>query len=257
MKILCIGDVVSRAGRESVREHLERIISENGISLTVINGENLSHGRGMSRSTYDEMMSVGVNGFTLGNHTWNCKDIVSLLSYQNNVIRPANFPKSTPGKGSMILKTPDGEKVGFINLSGRTYMEPVSCPFEAAEREINRLKSETNIIFVDFHAEATSEKQALGWYLDGKVTAVFGTHTHVQTADEVILPKGTGYITDLGMTGAFYSVLGMERRAVIQKFMTGMPQKFEVAEGKARFCGCIFEVEKDGRCVGIERISLM
>ncbi len=257
MKILCIGDVVSRSGREAVREHLQCLVENKNIDLTVMNGENLSHGRGISRAAYDEMISLGVNGFTLGNHTWNCKDVISLLSYQNNVIRPANFPKAVPGNGSMILKTNSGEKVGFINISGRTYMEPVSCPFEAAEREINRLKAETNTIFVDFHAEATSEKIALGWYLDGKVSAVYGTHTHVQTADEVILPKGTGYITDLGMTGAFYSVLGMERRPVIQKFMTGMPQKFEVAEGKAKFSACVFETDKQGKCVNVERISLM
>ena len=257
MKILCIGDVVSRSGRECVREHLGRIVREKDISLTVINGENLSHGRGISRNSYDEMMGLGVNGFTLGNHTWNCKDAISLLSYQDNIIRPANFSKSAPGRGSMILKTKSGEKVGFINVLGRTYMEPVSCPFEAVDREISRLKAETNIIFVDFHAEATSEKIALGWHLDGKVSAVFGTHTHVQTSDEVILPKSTGYITDLGMTGAFYSVLGMERSPVIRKFITGMPQKFEVAEGKARFCGCIFDVDKDGKCTGIERIDIM
>lgn len=257
MKILCIGDVVSRSGREAVRLYLDNLIKEKHIDLVVINGENLSHGRGISRNTYDEMVSIGIDGFTLGNHTWNCKDVINLLSYQKNIIRPANFSKTAPGNGSMILKTRSGEKVGFINVSGRTYMEPVSCPFEAVDREINRIKSETNIIFVDFHAEATSEKIALGWYLDGKVTAVYGTHTHVQTSDEIILPKGTGYITDLGMTGAFYSVLGMERRPVIQKFMTGMPQKFEVAEGKARFSACVFEADADGKCVGIERICLM
>ena len=257
MKVLCIGDVVSRPGREMLYNHLQRIKDENNIALTIINGENLSHGRGISRKTYDEMMSVGVDGITLGNHTWNCKDVVNILSYNNNVIRPANFSKNCPGSGSMILKATGGEKVGVINIIGRTYMESVDCPFEAVEREIKKIKNQTDIIFVDFHAEATSEKQAMGWFLDGKVSAVFGTHTHVQTADEVILPKGTGYISDLGMTGAFYSVLGMERQCVIEKFMTGMPRKFSVADGKARFCGCIFDVDDKGICRNVERITFM
>lgn len=257
MKIFCIGDVVSRPGREIVREYLPEIIKENQVDITIINGENLSHGRGMSRRVYDEMCEMGIAGFTMGNHTWDCKDIINILSYNQNVIRPANFSSKCPGQGSMILKTKSGQKVGIINLSGRTYMEPVGCPFEAADREINKLKKETDIILVDFHAEATSEKQALGWYLDGKVSAVFGTHTHVQTSDEVILPKGTGYITDLGMTGAFYSVLGMERQPVINKFISGMPGKFTVADGKARLCGCIFQVDNKGICTGVERITIM
>ncbi len=257
MKILCIGDVVSRAGRECVRTHLENIVKEKNIDLVIINGENLSHGRGISRNTYDEMCSIGVHGFTLGNHTWNCKDVVNILSYNNNVIRPANYSSACPGKGSMILKTSLGEKVGILNLAGRTYMEAAACPFETAEKEIKKLSAETNIILVDFHAEATSEKQAMGWFLDGKVSVVYGTHTHVQTSDEVILPKGTAYITDLGMTGAFYSVLGMERQAVIEKFKTGMPQKFSVADGIARFCGCVFEIDTSGKAIDVERISIM
>ena len=257
MKILCIGDIVSRAGRECARTHLENIVNEKSIDLVVANGENLSHGRGMSRNSYDEMCSIGINGFTLGNHTWNCKDIVNILSYNDNVIRPANYSAACPGKGSMILKTRSGEKVGIINIAGRTYMEAAGCPFDAAEKEIKKLSQETNIILVDFHGEATSEKQAMGWFLDGKVSAVYGTHTHVQTADEIILPKGTAYITDLGMTGAFYSVLGMERQAVIEKFRTGMPQKFSVADGKSRFCGCVFEIDSSGKALSVERISIM
>lgn len=257
MRVLCIGDVVSRPGREMLYNHLQRIKDENDIALTIINGENLSHGRGISRKTYDEMIALGVDGITLGNHTWNCKDVINILSYNNNIIRPANFSKTCPGNGSMLLKSATGEKVGVVNIIGRTYMESVDCPFEAVEREIKKLKNHTDIIFVDFHAEATSEKQAMGWFLDGKVSAVFGTHTHVQTADEVILPKGTGYITDLGMTGAFYSVLGMERQSVIEKFMTGMPKKFIVADGMARFCGCIFDVDEKGICKTVERITFM
>ena len=157
----------------------------------------------------------------------------------------------------MLLKAADGSKVGVINLLGRTYMNPCDCPFEAAEREIKRLKNETNIIVVDFHAEATSEKQAMGWFLDGKVSCVFGTHTHVQTADESVLPNGTGYITDLGMTGAYYSVLGMERKPVIDKFIDGMPRRMDVATGKGRLCGCVFDVDSDGRTKSVERITIM
>ncbi len=257
MKILCVGDVVSRPGREMLQNHLERLVKEYDISLTLINGENLSHGHGISRNTYDEMMGIGVGGITLGNHTWNCKDVVNILAYNKNIIRPANFAKSCPGKGSMLLSLLNKEKVGVINIIGRTYMEASDCPFEAAEREISKLKNETDIILVDFHAEATSEKQAMGWFLDGKVSAVYGTHTHVQTADEVILPKGTGYISDLGMTGAFYSVLGMERQPVVERFMTGMPRKFAVADGAARFCGCVFDIDSKGVCKNVERISFM
>ena len=257
MKVLCIGDVVSRPGREMLYNKLDEVVKKHDIFLTLINGENLSHGRGISRKTYDEMISLGVDGITLGNHTWNCKDVVNLLSYNKNIIRPSNFSKSCPGKGSMVLTGRGGEKVGVINLIGRTYMESADCPFEAAEREIKKIKNETNIIFVDFHAEATSEKQAMGWFLDGKVSAVYGTHTHVQTSDEVILPKGTGYITDLGMTGAFYSVLGMERQPVIEKFITGMPSKFSVADGISRFCGCVFDINEKGICQKVERITFM
>lgn len=257
MKIFCVGDVVSRVGREMLHNHLRRIIEEYDISLTIINGENLSHGRGMSRRTYEEMMDCGVDGFTLGNHSWDCKDISKLMMYNKNIIRPANFSSRCPGKGSMLLTARNGLRVGVINLSGQTYMNPCSCPFESAEREIKSLKKETDIILVDFHAEATSEKQAMGWYLDGKVSAVFGTHTHVQTSDEMILPSGTGYITDLGMTGAVFSILGMERKPVIERFITGMPQKFNVAEGAGRLCGCIFDINNKGITENVTRINIM
>lgn len=257
MKILCIGDVVSSTGRGMLHDHLDELKKKFAVDITIINGENLAHGRGMSRPAYEEMCNVGVDGFTMGNHTWDCKDISNLLKYNNNIIRPANLSRACPGNGSMILKTADGGKVGVINLLGRTYMNPCDCPFEAAEREIKKLKNETSIIVVDFHAEATSEKQAMGWFLDGKVSCVFGTHTHVQTADEAILPNGTGYITDLGMTGAYYSVLGMERKPVIEKFINGMPQRMDVATGKGRLCGCVFDVGADGRAKAVERVAIM
>lgn len=257
VKIFCIGDIVSVPGREIIKNRLGEIIREYGIDLTIANGENLSHGRGINRSSYEEMTDCGIDGFTMGNHTWDHKDVQPLLMYKNNIIRPANFPKNTPGSGSMLLTAKGGEKVGVINLSGRVYMNACDCPFEAADREIEKLKKVTDIIIVDVHGEATSEKIALGWHLDGRVSAVFGTHTHVQTADETILPQGTAYITDLGMTGAVYSVLGMERKPVIEKFITGMPCKLNPADGKAALSGCIFEIGAEGRATGIERIRVM
>lgn len=256
MKVLCIGDVVGECGRSRLAAELDKIKRENDISLTIINGENLAHGRGISRRTYDKMTEAGVDGFTLGNHTWDNKDASALLKYAKNVIRPANFSRSCPGRGSMLLTAASGEKVGVISLSGRVFMNPCGCPFEAADREIAFLKKQTDIIFVDIHAEATSEKIALGWYLDSKVSAVFGTHTHVQTSDETVLPGGTGYITDLGMTGPVYSVLGMERKAVIEKFISGMPQRFSPAGGASMLCGCIFDIGADGKAVSAERICI-
>ncbi len=258
MKIFCIGDIVGSPGREILSEKLEYFKEKEHINLIVANGENASHGNGMSRRSYEELLTCGIDGFTMGNHVWRHKDIRSLMQYNNNIVRPANFEYGCPGKGSMILNTKENIRVGVINIIGRVYMEPYSSPFTAVMREINYLKKNgVNIILVDFHAEATSEKIAMGWYLDGKVSAVFGTHTHVQTADECILPNGTGYITDLGMTGAVYSVLGLKRENVVEKFTTGMPQKFEMADGKSRICGCIFEIDENtGKTVAIKRVKI-
>ena len=257
MKIFCIGDIVGAPGRQIIKNSIDRIIRENGIDFTIANGENLSHGRGINRNAYEEMMKAGIDAFTLGNHAWDHKDSQMLLMYRDNVIRPANFAKGCPGKGSMVIKAKNGVRVGIINLSGRVYMNSCGCPFETADAEIEKLKKVSDIILVDFHAEATSEKIALGWYLDGRVSAVFGTHTHVQTADETILPGGTGYITDLGMTGPVYSVLGMDRKPVIEKFLTGMPHNFTIADGSARLCGCIFEFDSSGKTTDIKRVSIM
>ena len=227
MKILCIGDIVGRTGRDMVFDYMERLPAD--IGLVVANGENAAHGRGMSKPVYEELKKAGIDGFTLGNHTW----------------------------GSMVLRAKNGISVGIINIIGRTYMQPADCPFEAADAAIERLQEQADILLVDFHAEATSEKIAMGYYLDGRVSAVFGTHTHVQTADETVLPRGTGYISDLGMTGPVHSVLGMEKTRVIDRFVTGMPQKFEVASGAGQFCGCIFEIdEQSGKTRNVERIFI-
>ncbi len=257
MKILCIGDVVSRVGREMLFRYVDELKYEKNLDLVIANGENATHGRGLARNAYNELMNAGVDAVTLGNHAWGSKEIPHIMRREGNVIRPANFSSACPGSGSMIIRTKSGVPVGIINLIGRTYMDPSNSPFETALVEIDKLKEKTNIILIDFHAEATSEKQALAQYLDGKVSAVFGTHTHVQTADDMILPNGTGFICDLGMTGVTLSVLGMSSKIIIDRFVTGMPQKFEIAEGKGQFCGCIFEIdEESGKCIGTERIFI-
>lgn len=257
MKILCIGDIVSRVGREMLFKYVDTLKYQKNIDLVIANGENATHGRGLSRSAYNELMRAGIDIVTMGNHTWDCKEVADIMRKEGNVIRPANYNNGCPGEGSLIYTAKNGVKVGVINLIGRTYLEPSNSPFEAAEREIEKLKQSTNIILVDFHAEATSEKLAMAFFLDGKVSAIFGTHTHVQTADEVILPNGTGNITDLGMTGPQLSILGRECAPIINRFRTGMPQKFEIAYGNGQFCGCIFDIdETSGKCIDIERLFL-
>lgn len=258
MKILCIGDVVSAAGRDMLFEHIEDLKYKKNIDLCIANGENASHGHGMARSAYTDMCRAGVDGFTLGNHTWNSKEVISILENEENAVRPINFHHSCPGSGAMILTAPGGARIGIINAIGRVYMNPpMDSPFEITAEKAEQLRKKTDAVIVDFHAEATSEKQAMGYYLDGLAGAVFGTHTHVQTADERILPKGTGYITDLGMTGPAESVLGMNYDIVVKRFVTGMPQKFEIAPGAAQLNGCIFELsEKTGLCTGIERVFI-
>lgn len=255
MNILCIGDIVSRTGREMLFSYLPELKLQKEIDFIIANGENATHGRGLARPAYDDLIQAGVDAITLGNHAWGTKDIISLMQYEDNIIRPANFDRGCPGRGSMVLKAANGARVGILNLIGRTYMNPCASPFETADREIEVLKETADVIVVDFHAEATSEKIAMGWYLDGKVSAVFGTHTHVQTSDEMILPKGTGYITDLGMTGPSHSILGMERKIILNRFLTGMPQKFEIASGKGQFSACIFTIDPaSGRTTAVERI---
>ena len=208
---------------------------QKGIDVCIANGENATHGRGMARSAYNELMRAGVDIVTMGNHTWDCKEVADIMRKEDNVIRPANYNRACPGEGSLVYTAKNGVKIGVINLLGKTYLEYAQdSPFDKAEEEVARLKEKTNIILVDFHAEATSEKLAMGFFLDGKVSAVFGTHTHVQTADEMILPKGTGYITDLGMTGVRLSILGRGITPIVERFRTGMPQKFELATGNGQ-----------------------
>lgn len=255
MKIFCIGDIVSSQGRDMVRGYLDELIYQKQIDFVIANGENAAHGNGLTKKVYEELCELGIDGLTMGNHTWGCKDITDILSTEKNVIRPANFDRDCPGRGTMLLSK-KGKTIGVINLIGQTFMgNAYDSAFRAAEDAVKQF--DTSVILVDFHAEATSEKIAMGWYLDGKVSAVFGTHTHVQTADESILPKGTGYITDLGMTGSANSVLGRDKGGVINKFLTAMPQKFELAVGMNCLSGCIFDIdEQSGKTIGVERILI-
>lgn len=258
MKILCVGDVVSAAGREALFRYVDELKYQKNIDMCIVNGENATHGRGMARSAYNELIRAGADVITMGNHTWDCKEISDIMRKEDNVIRPANLNRACPGEGSVIFTTKSGIKVGVINLLGRTFLEyQQDNPFDRADIEIEKLKEKTNIIMVDFHAEATSEKLAMGYYLDGRVSAVFGTHTHVQTADEIILEKGTGYISDLGMTGPAVSILGRSVTPIVERFRTGLPQKFEIASGNGQFCGCIFDIdEESGKCIGLERLFI-
>lgn len=255
MKLLFVGDIVGACGRGIFLDSLPKLKQEHALDMVVVNGENSAHGKGITLNISEEFFEAGVDVITMGNHVWNNKDIFQILEYNPRVIRPANLPAGNPGHGSVVCEA-GGVKVGVINLLGQVYLDPCDCPFAAAARELEAMKGQADVILVDMHAEATSEKMAMGWYLDGRVSAVLGTHTHIQTADEKILPKGTAYITDVGMTGAYYSVLGMDRKIIVDRFVTKLPQKFALAEGGAQFNGVILDIdEADGTCRGIERLS--
>lgn len=223
--------------------------------MVIVNGENAAHGKGITLNISEELFDAGVDVITMGNHVWNNKDIFQILEYNSRVVRPANLPADNPGRGSAVCEV-GGVKVGVLNLLGQVFMDPCDCPFAAAAREVEALRQETDVIIVDMHAEATSEKMAMGWFLDGRVSAVLGTHTHIQTADEKILPKGTAYITDAGMTGAYYSVLGMDRKMIVDRFVTKLPQKFTLADGGAQFNGVVLDIdEASGKSRSITRLS--
>jgi metallophosphoesterase (TIGR00282 family) len=257
VNILFIGDIVGKPGRQALSRELHRLVDRHAIDLVIANGENASGGFGITVETARELYSSGVQFITTGNHVWDKKDAIEYLNREERIVRPANYPDGTPGKGSRLVATPGGVTVGVINLEGRIFMNNLDCPFKVADREIEKLSVSTRILFVDFHAEATSEKTALGWYLDGRVSAVVGTHTHVQTADERILTAGTAYITDAGMTGAFDSVIGVRKDEPIQKFLTQLPAKFEVAKRDIRLNGVVIRVdETNGKALSIERVNV-
>lgn len=256
INILCIGDIVGRTGRRTISALLPDILKEMDIDLVIANGENAAGGFGLTPAICEELFGLGIDILTSGNHIWSKKEIIPFLKEGRALIRPANYPEGTPGEGSKILKITQDQKIGVFNVSGRVFMDNLDCPFFASLREIEKLKKETNIIIGDFHGEATSEKMALGWFLDGKISAIVGTHTHVQTADERILPQGTAYITDIGMTGALDSVIGMKKEPVIESFLTQIPEKFEVAKGSSIFSSVIINVNcKNGKSTSITRYN--
>ncbi|MCG1011790.1 TIGR00282 family metallophosphoesterase [Tepidanaerobacter sp. GT38] len=254
LRILMIGDIVGRPGRTIIREKLLNIKNKYEADFVIANGENAAGGNGITEKIAQELFISGIDFLTMGNHIWDNKDVFNFIETENRMIRPANYPSTAPGKGYQIVQTGKG-MIGILNISGRTFMPPLDCPFRTADEIIQKISRVTNIIIVDFHAEATSEKIAMGWYLDGKVTLVAGTHTHVQTADEKILPNGTAYITDIGMTGPVDSVLGIDKESVINKFITQLPVRFEVAKGPAELNGILVEVnELTGKAIAIYRI---
>jgi hypothetical protein len=258
-KVLFIGDVIGKPGRRLVRELLPGLVDRNGIDLVVANGENSAGGLGLTEKAGEELFDSGVDLLTGGNHTFQYKGIEDYLDRRERVLRPANYPGPCPGKGSALVESAGGVKVGVLNIIGRTFMTPLDCPFRKADAEIARLKEKgAELVLVDFHGEATSEKKAMGLYLDGRVGAVVGTHTHVQTADEEVLPGGAAYITDLGMTGPHRSVIGMKEAAVLERFLTGRPSRFEVAKRGLRLEGAIIFLEPGlGRAVKIERLQVV
>ncbi len=257
VRLLFIGDIVGNPGRTAISRELHRLVDRHSADLVIANGENAAGGFGITSDTAAELLNNGIDLLTSGNHIWDKKDTGVLIAREDRLLRPLNYPPGTPGKGSTVIKTPGGIKVGVLNLEGRVYMKNLDCPFRAADAELQILKKETDIILVDFHAETTSEKSALGWYLDSRVSALVGTHTHVQTADERILPGGTAYITDVGMTGSFDSVIGVDKNQAIQRFLTQQSIKFEIPKKDLRINAVVLGIDtKTGRAVSIERINV-
>nr|WP_246110742.1 TIGR00282 family metallophosphoesterase [Thermosediminibacter litoriperuensis] len=254
---MLIGDIVGRPGRSIIRETLPDLKKSYNVDFVIANAENAAGGNGITKKIAEELFTYGIDFLTMGNHVWDNKEVFDFIEEELRMVRPANYPPGTPGRGSRVVDLDGALKIGILNISGRVFMSNLDCPFRTADRELEKLKKVTNIIVVDFHAEATSEKQAIGWYLDGRVSLVAGTHTHVQTADERILPGGTAYITDVGMTGAYDGILGIEREPVIRKFLTQMPSKFEVAKGVSQLNAIVVEIDKtSGLARKIQRINI-
>ncbi len=252
IKILVIGDIIGRAGRTLVENYLA--CHKKEFNLCIANGENASGGVGLTPQTAQDLFELGIDVITSGNHIWDKKEIIPYLDNDKNTLRPANYPPGVPGRGACVAKTDNGISVGVINLSGRVFMPIVDCPFRKALEEIALIKKHTSIIIVDFHAEATSEKVAMGRFLDGKVSAVIGTHTHVQTADACVLPDMTAYITDVGMTGAIDSIIGVEADIVLKRFLTGIPYRMKPSSGTGLLNAVIIQVNEDGKAETIQSI---
>jgi metallophosphoesterase (TIGR00282 family) len=256
-RLLFIGDIVGRPGRELVRRGLSALVAHHRIDLVVANVENAAAGFGITPEIAEDFLEYGIHVMTGGNHTWDKKEILPYFSEQPRLLRPANFPAGAPGRGVYVATAGNGVPVAVINLMGRVFMTAIDDPFRVVLDEIDAVRHEALIVFVDFHAEATSEKVAMGWHLDGRVTAVVGTHTHVQTADDRVLPRGTAYITDVGMTGPHDSVIGVDRQAILQRFMTALPQRFDAANENPRINAVLVDAdETTGRALAIQRLNL-
>jgi metallophosphoesterase (TIGR00282 family) len=256
MRILFIGDIVGKPGRTLVRRGVGALAALHDAECVIANIENAAGGFGVTREVGDEILDAGVHVMTSGNHVWDKKEALTYIVDEPRFLRPTNYPTGAPGRGSFLFKSPSGPSVGVVNVMGRVFMTPIDDPFVAARRELDALRARTPVLLVDFHAEATSEKIAMGWHLDGLATAVVGTHTHVQTADERVLPRGTAYITDVGMTGPHDGVIGVERDAALGRFLTALPARFDTAAGDARLHAVLITARPDGLASAIERISL-
>jgi len=256
MRLLFIGDIVGRPGRDLVRHGLHAVVEHHDIDLVIANAENAAAGFGITREIGDQLLEWGVDVMTSGNHIWDKREALDYIGTEPRLLRPANYPAGVPGRGSYLARTADGRSVGVVNVMGRVFMANIDDPFAVVLREIEALTPRARIIFVDFHAEATSEKLAMGWHLDGKVTAVVGTHTHVQTADERVLPKGTAYLTDVGMTGPHDSIIGVEIEPALGRFLNGLPSKFETATANPRLNAVVVDADdQSGRARSITRLS--
>ncbi|WP_163469828.1 TIGR00282 family metallophosphoesterase [Fusobacterium sp. IOR10] len=255
MRVLVVGDIVGRPGRKTFEKYVRNF--KEKYDFIVANGENSAAGFGITSKIAEEFYALGVDVITSGNHIWDKKEIYTYLEGTDRLLRPLNYPKGVPGKGYTIVKSRSGIKVGVVSLQGRVFMPPTDCPFTRFSEVIEEIKRECKIIIVDFHAEATSEKIAMGRYFDGKISVLYGTHTHVQTADEKILLEGTGYISDVGMTGSDNGVIGMDAKSIIPKFIECLPQRFEIANGKERLNGLDIEIDEEtGECTRIDRINM-
>jgi len=257
LKILFIGDIFGQPGRRIAKEVLPGLVEEYSPELILANGENAAGGFGITPPLVEELLDLGINVLTSGNHVWDKKEILPYLAEHadGRLLRPANYPSPAPGRGHYVGKTRSGIDYAVLNLQGRVFMPSIDCPFRTADALLEKIPPEVRIRIVDMHAEATSEKQAMGWYLDGRVTAVIGTHTHIITADERVLAQGTAYITDLGMTGPYDSVIGVDKQSIIQKFLNQIPARFEVAKGDVRLSAVVIEADPEtGRALAIQRI---
>jgi metallophosphoesterase (TIGR00282 family) len=257
IRILTVGDIVGAPGRNTVAKHLKPLREARGIDFVVANAENVFNGSGITPRDAEVLFQSGVDCITCGDHVWKRREFMDVAAKDERIVRAANFAAAAPGRGFTVLTTHGGHEVAVVHVIGRVFMQPIDCPFAAAQKAVEKARVRTPIVVVDMHCEATSEKLAMGRYLDGQVSVVFGTHTHVATADAQVLPKGTGYITDVGMTGPHDSILGRRVDRVLKKFVTGLPSPFDVAEGDERLMAALFTVDvRSGRCTEVERVEV-